>query len=200
MNRSRLQADRPLRQLQVLAAFLLVAPASLAGYALPRTLQGPAGRLYSALFLGYLRLFARLGAALASVIDPAARAIDCEIRGRASVMIGSGYDAMDVILPVVAAVLVFPATLRSRSVGMAACILSLSALNLLRIGSLYWLALEGTASLRLASLEVFRVLMVTLAIVGFVAWARWARHEAPLTGYVAPEIASTSRRVTGRTS
>ena len=105
----------PLYQLRFLVALLVLAPALLAGYALPRDLRGPAGQLLA----GYLRLYARLGAALVHPIDPAARAIGVEIRGRASLIIAEGYDAIDVILPFTAAVLVFPATPRRRAVAIA---------------------------------------------------------------------------------
>jgi exosortase/archaeosortase family protein len=175
----RARLDRPLHQLRFLAALLVMAPALLAGYALPRTLHGRAGELYSGLFSGYLRLHARLGAAIVRSMDPAARAVGSEIRGRASVMIGSGYDAIDVILPLTAAVLVFPARLRHRAVGMALAILSLSALNMIRVASLYGLALHGAATLASAVAAILRVFMVTLAMVGFIAWGRWVSDEAP---------------------
>jgi exosortase/archaeosortase family protein len=162
------------RQLRFLAAVLLLAPALLAGYTLPRESHGPAGRLIA----GYLRLDARIGAALVRPIDPSAHAIGSEIRGRASVILARERDAIDIIFPFIAALLVFPAALRRRAVGMGLGVVALSALNLIRIKSLYWLALENTAAFELAEREFFPVLMVTLAIVGFFGWVRWASHEA----------------------
>jgi exosortase/archaeosortase family protein len=179
MIRFRPRLDRPLDQLRFLAALLVMAPALLAGYALPRSLRGPAGELYSGLFSGYLRLHAHLGAAIVRPIDPAARAVGSEIRGCASVMIGSGYDAIDVILPFTAAVLVFPARLRHRAIGIALGVLSLSALNMIRVASLYGLASHGAATVAPSVAAILRVLMVTLAMVGFIAWGRWVSDEAP---------------------
>jgi hypothetical protein len=68
-----------------------------------------------------------------------------------------GPVALDVILPFTAAVLVFPATRRRRAVGIVLGALSAAVLS--------------TATRTNA--ELLRVLMVTLAIVGFLAWARW---------------------------
>jgi hypothetical protein len=79
----------------------------------------------------------------------------------------SGYTlhgpvALDVIIPFTAAVLVFPATRRKRVAGLAIAVLSSVILSV---------AAWNDA-------EVLRVLMVTLAIVGFIAWARWVSDEA----------------------
>jgi exosortase/archaeosortase family protein len=106
-------------------------------------------------FAGYLHFHSHLGAAITAW----------------------GCDAMDVILPFTAALLVFPATRRRRFVGIALGVVALAALNLIRIATLYWLALKSTAAFEIARGEIFPVLMVTLAIVGFVAWARWGSRS-----------------------
>lgn len=92
-------------------------------------------------------------------------------------VVGRDCHAMGFILPFAAAVLAFPATLRSRTVGMALGTLSLSALDLIRISGLSWLALKSATAFELARNQIFPMLMATLAIVGFFAWARWATHE-----------------------
>ena len=74
-----------------------------------------------------------------------------------------GPAALDVVLPFAVAVLVFPATRWRRLVGIALGVLGLSALSVDKV----------------ANAEMLRVLMVTLAIVGFFAWGRWASHETP---------------------
>jgi len=72
-----------------------------------------------------------------------------------------GPAALDVGLPFTAAVLVFPATRRHRIVGIALGLVSLLILSV---------ASRNNA-------DIARVLMVTLAIVGFFAWARWTGDE-----------------------
>lgn len=75
-----------------------------------------------------------------------------------------GPAALDVVLPFTAAVLAFPATRRRRITGIV-----LGALSAVLLGA----ANRNDA-------ELVRVLMVTLAIVGFLAWARWAGAEAAI--------------------
>jgi hypothetical protein len=90
-----------------------------------------------------------------------------------------GPAALDVIVPFTAAVLVFPATRRQRLTGFAGGALSAVVL--------------GAAGRQDA--EVLRVLMVALAIVGFLAWARWVGDEAasttrtPLLGQTKADVA-----------
>jgi exosortase/archaeosortase family protein len=165
------------RQLRYLAALLLLAPALLAGYTLPRDPNGPAGHLIAS----YFRFYARLGAAIIRPIEPAARAIGSEIHGNALLNLARGRDAIDIILPFTAAVLAFPATFRRRATGIGIAVLSLAEINLLRIMCLYWLALENAAAFEVAQGDIFPVLMMTLAIVGFLAWARWASSEGTST-------------------
>jgi exosortase/archaeosortase family protein len=157
------------RLVRFLVALLLLAPALLAGYTLPRRAHGLGGHLLA----GYFQVYAHLGAAMVRFTDPTAHAIGPEIRGRAAVSIATERDAIDVIFPFTAAVLVFPATFRRRATGVALGVGALAALNLIRISSLYRLALMSDAAFEIARGEVFPVLIVTLAILGFVAWARW---------------------------
>lgn len=79
-----------------------------------------------------------------------------------------GPAALDIIAPFTAAILVFPATRRRRAAGIA-------------VGALSAVVLAAAGR---NDAEVLRVLMAALAIVGFLAWARWAGDE----------------RATGRTS
>jgi hypothetical protein len=76
-----------------------------------------------------------------------------------------GPAALDIIVPFTAALLVFPATRRQRFAGIVAGALTAVVL--------------GAAGRHDA--EVLRVLMVSLATVGFLAWARWVGDEARST-------------------
>ena len=73
-----------------------------------------------------------------------------------------GPPALEVGLPFTAAVAVFPSTRRHRIVGIALGLVSLLILSV---------ASRNNA-------DIARVLMVTLAIVGFFAWARWTSDES----------------------
>jgi len=93
-----------------------------------------------------------------------------------------GPAALEVIVPFTAAVLVSPATRRQRLAGIVAGALSALAL--------------GAAGRHDA--EVLRVVMVALAIVGFLAWAQWVGDEAASTAR--SPAAPRYRSITGRTS
>jgi hypothetical protein len=89
----------------------------------------------------------------------------------------NGPAAIDLVLPFTAAVLVCPAMRRRRAAGLGLGLLSLATFNLIRLAYLHGLALHRSAAFERANTELFRVFMVTLAIVGFLAWARWASDE-----------------------
>lgn len=73
-----------------------------------------------------------------------------------------GPAALDVILPFTAAVVAFPATRRRRVAGIVLGVLTAVILS----------------AAKRNDAEMLRVLMVTLAIVGFFAWVQWSSNEA----------------------
>jgi exosortase/archaeosortase family protein len=132
-------------------------------YCFPYREHGISERGFDAFFAGY----ARLAHALIRLVDPSALVVGSEIHGRFSVRIIKGCDAMETNILFVSAVLAFPAKL-PRKVGAALLgLLLLTALNLLRIASLYAAGAARPDVLELLHLEVWPFVMIAVAALLF---------------------------------
>src|SRR5579872_1426439 len=89
-------------------------------------------------FARYLALYARLAGLVLRVFDSGVRVVGNDIVGRTSLTVAKNCDAMDVTLLFAAAVVAFPATWRRRLAGIAAGVAGITAVNVLRIASLYF--------------------------------------------------------------
>ena len=78
----------------------------------------------------------------------------------------------------VAAIIAFPATLRSRLVGLAVASVSIEALNLVRLSSLFWLGEHYRPIFDFVHVAVWQLLVILAAISIFILWS-WKFAEKP---------------------
>ncbi len=81
-----------------------------------------------------------------------------------------GCDAVEPTWLLCAAIVSFPAPLRHKLWGMAAGIVLLQLLNLMRIVTLYWIGIHLPAFFNSAHLELWPTAFIVVAIVFFVSW------------------------------
>jgi exosortase/archaeosortase family protein len=130
-------------------------------------------------FARYLALYARLAGLVLRVFDSGVRVVGNDIVGRTSLTVAKNCDAMDVTLLFAAAVVAFPATWRRRLAGIAAGVAGITAVNVLRIASLYFVDLRWPSAFETIHAEVWPLAIVALAAAAFLAWSRWAQAPAP---------------------
>jgi exosortase/archaeosortase family protein len=127
-------------------------------------------------FARYLALYARLAGLVLRVFDSGVRVVGNDIVGRTSLTVAKNCDAMDVTLLFTAAVVAFPAPWRRRLVGIGAGALALTAVNVLRIASLYFVDLRWPSAFETIHAEVWPLAIVVLAAAAFLSWSRWAQR------------------------
>jgi exosortase/archaeosortase family protein len=111
-------------------------------------------------FEAYLSGYARLAGAALSLVEPAISVHGTFITGRTSLQIVKSCDAMDAKLLFASAILAFHAPLLPKLLAMLGGLLALTALNVLRIGSLYYIILMSRDAFEIAHLEVWPLVMV----------------------------------------
>jgi exosortase family protein XrtM len=93
---------------------------------------------------------------------------------RYSVNIAHGCDAIEPIALFVAAVLAFPARLRSKVPGLLAGIAALCLLNLVRIISLFYTGVHWPKWFEIMHIDVWQPAFVVFSLFFWVVWALWA--------------------------
>ncbi len=121
------------RRVRFLVTFAVCGGALLTLYSFPYAEDG----LREVWFARYLSAYARLAGAFLHLFDPAVHVVGREIVGRVSLAVAKNCDAMDVNILFVAAVVAFPARWSRRALGVAAGTALLTAVNVVRIASLY---------------------------------------------------------------
>jgi exosortase/archaeosortase family protein len=163
-----------------LVRFLLAASVLLAVYFYPYDTRG----LAAALIHRYLSVYAHLAGRAISVFDSSVRVEGNHIQGRMSLEFALSCDGMDVLLLFAAAAFAFPASWRSRAVGVGVMFASLVVVNLVRIVSLYFIGAYAPATFGFFHIEVWPLAIVVLAAAEFFAWTRWVlrrrRRDAAL--------------------
>ncbi len=77
-----------------------------------------------------------------------------------------------------AAVLAFPASWSRKLIGIAVGIVAMTALNLVRIMSLYFTGIHFTSYFTVMHEQIWGIIQIP-AIVGFcIVWVKWATHES----------------------
>ena len=149
------------------------------------------GVFYAITFIPYLErkvlpglqeVNARASAALLNVFGEGAQAIDTNITSkRYSVNIKHGCDAIEPIALFVAAVLAFPAPLRTKWPGLLIGTLVLTALNIVRIISLFYVGVHWQSAFETMHEDVWQPAFVVFSLFFWVVWALWAtKPRAPL--------------------
>lgn len=88
----------------------------------------------------------------------------------------NGVEAMIVLLAAIAA---FPAPLRYKLKGLAAGLIAIQALNLVRIISLYYLGLWNATLFKWAHLYIWQALIMLDALLVFLVWVRFIPGRDP---------------------
>lgn len=123
----------------------------------------------------YMRLNARMSAAILNVFGEGARADGTMVySSRYSVDIHHGCDAIEPSALFIAAVLAFPAKFLLKLPGLLAGTVVLSLINLFRIVTLFYTGIHLPGSFEFMHEDVWQSLFVLLALVLWVLWAWWA--------------------------
>ncbi len=96
-----------------------------------------------------------------------------------SIEIRRGCDAVDPIALFAAALLAFPAPWRRKLPGLAAGMLLLAGLNLVRIVSLFLVGRFFPKAFDLMHLEVWQAVFIVVAVVTWAGWIGWALKPFP---------------------
>jgi exosortase/archaeosortase family protein len=91
-----------------------------------------------------------------------------------SLSVMRGCDALDPILVLCAGILAYPASWRSKAIGLALGLPALFLINIVRILSLYAIQLKAPAFFDPVHLDIWPVVFVILAGLLWFVWVRWA--------------------------
>lgn len=94
-----------------------------------------------------------------------------------AVSIEAGCNGVEAGIVLVAAMLAFPASWRERAVGIAIGLLTVQALNLVRIISLFYLGQWNKTFFEWAHLYVWQALIMLDVLLVFLIWLRWISKQ-----------------------
>lgn len=172
MNAQGTRADaKELRRarLRFAVVFVAVGGALMTLYSFPYAQLG----LREDWFRAYLAVYARVTGFVLHLLDGSVRVAGSDIVGRTSLTVAKNCDAMDVNILFAAAVVAFPARWPMRAVGIGAGSALLAAVNVVRIASLYFVAIHWPGAFDVIHAEVWPLAIVGLAVAAFLSWSRW---------------------------
>ena len=91
----------------------------------------------------------------------------------------NGCNGLEAVILLAAAIFAFPATLRSRLVGVFAASVGIELLNLVRLSSLFWLGEHNRRIFDFVHVAVWQTLIILAAISIFLLWS-WKFAEKRL--------------------
>ncbi len=91
----------------------------------------------------------------------------------------NGCNGVEATILLAAAIIAFPATLRSRLIGLGIACVAIELLNVVRLSSLFWLGEHHRQIFDLFHVAVWQSLIILAAIAMFVLWS-WKFAETPL--------------------
>jgi exosortase H (IPTLxxWG-CTERM-specific) len=95
----------------------------------------------------------------------------------------NGCNAVEAMLLLAAAIVAFPATLRSRVWGMLAASAAIQLLNLVRVTSLVWMGEHHRALFDVVHVAVWQTIVILSAVSMFLFWSlKFAKRSAPARG------------------
>ena len=92
-----------------------------------------------------------------------------------AVDVRNGCNGVEATLLLLAAMLAFPAPPKARAAGIAAGLLAIQGVNLVRIVSLFWLGAHRRDVFDLFHAAIWQTLLILLAVGIFLAWGRRLR-------------------------
>jgi len=116
--------------------------------------------------------YARAAGVLAHASDPSVRVQGSTISGRFAVSVGPGCDAIEMMIPLVVAILAFPARAIHKVVGVLLAVLVVVVANIGRIASLYFAGAHSPDLFDLLHVDVWPAVLFAVCIVMFLLWAR----------------------------
>lgn len=123
----------------------------------------------------YMKLNASISAGILSVFGEGARAKGTSVSSpRYSVDIRHGCDAVEPTALFVAAVLAFPATMRSKIPGIVAGSIILAMINLVRIITLFYTGIYYPSAFNIMHEDIWQSLFILLSLLLWIVWAMWA--------------------------
>jgi len=128
----------------------------------------------------FTAVVARGSALILRSVESGVEVVGTVIRSpRFALDVHNGCNGVEATILLVAAILAFPATLRSRLIGLAAASVAIELLNLVRLSSLFWLGEHHRRIFDLFHIAVWQSLIILAAISMFVLWS-WKFAEKPL--------------------
>jgi len=119
--------------------------------------------------VGFLRVFESNVIATGTVMRSPQFALD----------VRNGCNGVEAVILLAAAILAFPATLRSRLIGVTVASVAIELLNLVRLSSLFWLGEHNRRVFDFVHIAVWQTLIILAAISIFILWS-WKFAEKPL--------------------
>jgi exosortase/archaeosortase family protein len=130
------------------------------------------------IFTRYLHGYAVVAGAVLHVFDPVVSVSENNIVGRTSLAIVRGCDGTEMLILFAAAVIASrPRPWRLRALGVIAGAAALSAANVARICSLYYVAIRSPSAMEFWHLELWPLILIAMAVGLFVGWDRWAASK-----------------------
>ena len=132
---------------------------------------------------------ATISAWIVTVVDPNVAAAGKILRSTTNnfaVSIEAGCNGVEATIVLVAAVLAFPAPWRSRLIGLAAGIIAVQGLNIVRVISLFYLGQWNTQVFEWAHLYVWQALIMLDVLIVWLVWVRTLPRASGGTGASGP--------------
>jgi exosortase H (IPTLxxWG-CTERM-specific) len=132
---------------------------------------------------------AAISAWIVTVVDPNVAATGKILRSTTNnfaVSIEAGCNGVEATIVLVAAVLAFPAPWRSRVIGLAAGIVAVQGLNIVRVISLFYLGQWNMQVFEWAHLYVWQALIMLDVLIVWLVWVRTLPRTGGGTGASGP--------------
>jgi exosortase H (IPTLxxWG-CTERM-specific) len=128
----------------------------------------------------FTEVISRGAAGLLSVFERGVSAEGTVMRSsRFALDVRNGCNGVEAVILLAAAIFAFPATLRSRLIGIVAATVAIELLNLVRLSSLFWLGEHYRHIFDVFHIAVWQSLIILAAISIFILWS-WKFAEKPL--------------------
>lgn len=143
--------------------------------------------------LPWTALLAKLSAWLVRAFDPDVIAYGKVLQDAATgigVSIEPGCNGIEACIILTAAVMAYPAPWRQKLVGVAAGFLAIQAVNVLRVISLFYLAIWHRPAFDFAHLYLWQALIMLDVVVVWLVWIRWVARRELMAEPVGPTPAN----------
>jgi exosortase H (IPTLxxWG-CTERM-specific) len=127
------------------------------------------------LVVPWTNTLAAMSAWLVTVVDPGVTATGNVLRSTANgfaVSIEAGCNGVEATLVLAAAMLAFPASWRKKGMGLAAGIIAVQGLNIVRVVSLFYLGQWNFSVFEWAHLYVWQALIMLDVLIVWLVWVR----------------------------